>query len=118
MTNPLYDGLIGDRKDSDAVLLHLAEGGTITYADMAAHADRTAGCLRNCGVVKGDRLAMQCPKSPQALALYLACLQSGVVFLPLNTAFTPDEIAYFVDNATPKIVVSDPKSEAALKPVT
>lgn len=118
MTNPLYDRLIGNRRDSDAVLLHLPEGGTITYAEMAARADRITGLLRKCGVAKGDRLAMQCPKSPEALALYLACLQSGVIFLPLNTAYTPDEIAYFVGNATPKILVTDPKAEAALLPVT
>lgn len=118
MTNPLYDRLIGYRRDSDAVLLHLPEGGTITYAEMAARADRIAGLLRSRGVAKGDRLAMQCPKSPEALALYLACLQSGVIFLPLNIAYTPDEIAYFVGNATPKILVTDPKAEAALLPVT
>ncbi|MCM2562965.1 malonyl-CoA synthase [Lutimaribacter sp. EGI FJ00015] len=117
MTNPLYDRLIGDRRDSDAVLLHLPEGGTVTYAQMAARADRIAGMLRARGLAKGDRLAMQCPKSPEALALYLACLQSGVIFLPLNTAYTPDEIAYFVGDATPKILVTDPAAEAALTPV-
>lgn len=117
MNNPLYHRLIGHRRDSDAVLLHIPQGGAITYADMAARADRIAGLLRNCGMVKGDRLAMQCPKSSEALALYLACLQSGVIFLPLNTAYTPDEIAYFLDNATPKLVVTDPKAEATLVPV-
>jgi malonyl-CoA/methylmalonyl-CoA synthetase len=117
MTNPLYDALLGRQCDSDAVLLHLPEGGTVTYAEMAARADRIAGFLRSRGVKKGDRVAMQCPKSAEALALYLACLQSGVIFLPLNTAYTPDEIAYFANDATPKILVTDPASGPALAPV-
>ncbi len=117
MTNLLYDTLIGKHRESDAILLHLPDGTTVTYAQMARRADRIAGVLRSHGVTKGDRLAMQCPKSPQALALYLACLQAGVIFLPLNTAYTPDEIAYFLGDATPKIVVTDPSAADALTPV-
>ncbi|QFT47513.1 Long-chain-fatty-acid--CoA ligase [Roseivivax sp. THAF40] len=117
MTNPLYDTLIGERAGSAAPLLHLADGTTRSYADIAALAARLAGLLRARGLDKGDRLAMQCPKSSEAFALYLACLQAGVIFLPLNTAYTPDEIAYFVGDATPKIVVADPDAAAALQPV-
>ncbi|MCE0506150.1 malonyl-CoA synthase [Roseivivax sp. GX 12232] len=118
MTNPLYDMLIGGRADSPAPLLHLPGGQVLSYADMAARAARIAGMLSAEGLEKGDRLAMQCPKSPEALALYLACLQSGVIFLPLNTAYTPDEIGYFVGDAAPKIVVTDPSAEDALRPIT
>ncbi|SIT13226.1 malonyl-CoA/methylmalonyl-CoA synthetase [Roseivivax lentus] len=117
MTNPLYDTLLGHRAKSAAPLLHLTDGRTLSYADMAGMAARFAGLLAAQGLAKGDRLAMQCPKSPEAFALYLACLQSGVIFLPLNTAYTPDEIAYFVGDATPGIVVADPASEAALAPI-
>ena len=115
MTNPLYDTLLGQRADSTAPLLH--DGTTLSYADMAARVARISGFLRGAGLAKGDRLAMQCPKSPEALALYLACLHSGVIFLPLNTAYTPDEIAYFVDDASPKVLVTDPAAAAALRPV-
>ena len=83
MTNPLYDTLIGARAQSTAPLLYLADGTTLSYADMATRVARLSGYLRTMGLEKGDRLAMQCPKSPQALALYLACLHSGVIFLPL-----------------------------------
>ena len=117
MTNPLYNTLIGARAQSTAPLLYLADGTTLSYADMATRVARLSGYLRTMGLEKGDRLAMQCPKSPQALALYLACLHSGVIFLPLNTGYTPDEIAYFVQDATPKILVTDPSSAQALREV-
>ncbi len=118
MTNPLYDTLIGARAQSTAPLLYLADGTTLSYADMATRVARLSGYLRTMGLEKGDRLAMQCPKSPQALTLYLACLHSGVTFLPLNTGYTPDEIAYFVQDATPKILVTDPSSVQALREIS
>ena len=118
MTNPLYDTLLGHRADSPAPLLHLPQGEVVSYADMAAQVAQISGYLRAAGLKKGDRLAMQCPKSPAALALYLACLHSGLIFLPLNTAYTPDEIAYFVGDATPKIIVVDPDAHEALLPTT
>ena len=117
MTNPLFDALLGKHATSPAPLLHLPDGRVISYADMAAQVFQLSGYLRDAGLQKGDRLAMQCPKSPRALALYLACLHSGVIFLPLNTGYTPDEIAYFVQDATPKILVTDPGSAKDLADV-
>ena len=63
----------------------------------------------------GDRIAVQVEKSPEALFLYLACLQSGAVFLPLNSAYQEGEVDYFLGDATPKVVVHQPKSEAWMR---
>ena len=117
MTNGLYQMLLGQHAESTAPLLHLPDGKTLSYADMARDVAQISGLLRARGLRKGDRLAMQGPKSPRALALYLACVHSGVIFLPLNTAYTPDEVRYFVDDAAPKIIVTDPEAEAALRGV-
>ena len=51
---------------------------------------------------------MQVEKSPEALLLYLACVQAGAVFLPLNTAYTLAELAYFIGDAEPAVVVCSP----------
>ena len=47
-------------------------------------------------------------KSPEALALYAACVQAGLVFLPLNTAYTPDEVAYFINDSGAKVFICQP----------
>jgi malonyl-CoA/methylmalonyl-CoA synthetase len=117
MTNGLYQMLLGRHDESKAPLLHLPDGKTVSYAQMAQNVAQISGMLRASGLCKGERLAMQGPKSSQSLALYLACIHSGVIFLPLNTAYTPDEVRYFVEDAAPKIIVTDPKAEAALRPV-
>ena len=65
------------------------------------------------GVAPGDRVAVQVEKSPEAMLLYLACLRAGAVYLPLNTAYTPAEIDYFLGDAEPRVVVCDPAQQDA-----
>ncbi len=116
MTNPLYDALIAPQIDNAAPLL-LTETGEITGAAFAAMAHRFAHALVALGLKPGDRMAVQIQKTPEALALYGAALASGVVFLPLNTAYTPDEVAYFVENAGAALLVCDPAASESLGPV-
>ena len=60
------------------------------------------------GVKPGDRVAAQAEKSVPALVLYLAAVRSGAVYLPLNTAYTLNELEYFIGDAEPSLVVCDP----------
>jgi malonyl-CoA/methylmalonyl-CoA synthetase len=117
MNNPLHDTLFAPQEARESVFLHLPNGGSLSHKDFAARAARIAGALRAEGVRAGDRLACQVQKSPDALALYAACVRAGIVLLPLNTAYTAPEVAYFVEDAEAAILVCDPASEAALAPV-
>jgi malonyl-CoA/methylmalonyl-CoA synthetase len=80
-------------------------GATIRYREAFATAARYAQILTRHGAKPGDRVAVQVEKSPAALILYLACLRAGLVYLPLNTAYTPAELAYFVQDAQPRLFV-------------
>ena len=117
MANPLYDSLLAKHAGSDRPFLHLADGSCITYAGFLAMAGRYANAIAAAGLKPGDRLAIQVRKSPQALGVFAACLQSGVVALPLNTAYTAAEIDYFVGNAGASMILCDAAAEAALGPV-
>ncbi|MDE2579842.1 MAG: malonyl-CoA synthase, partial [Hyphomicrobiales bacterium] len=66
------------------------------------------------GVKPGDRVAAQVEKSLAAVMLYLGCVRAGAVFLPLNTAYTPAEVEYFLTDAEPHIFVCDPGRRDAL----
>jgi malonyl-CoA/methylmalonyl-CoA synthetase len=76
---------------------------------------RMAQALAGLGLVPGDRLAVQVEKSPAALALYLGALAAGVVFLPLNTAYTADELGYFLADSGAALLVGDPARAAELQ---
>ncbi len=79
---------------------------TLTFSELERLSAQMANLLLEQGLNAGDRVAVQVEKSPEALALYLAVLRAGGVYLPLNTAYMPDELAYFVGNAEPGIVVA------------
>ncbi|MEP4474679.1 MAG: malonyl-CoA synthase, partial [Lentilitoribacter sp.] len=60
---------------------------------------------------------VQVEKSPQCLAIYAACAQSGIVFLPLNTGYTANEIEYFIENSGARLVICDDTNLNDLKPI-
>lgn len=117
MTNPLYDTLFAPLAQRDGVLLHLANGQQISGRAFHGMVAQAALALRAAGVEPGDRVAVQLAKSPQALAIYGATVAIGAVFLPLNTAYTPDEVGYFLGNATPRLFLCDPSKSTAMAAV-
>lgn len=117
MANPLYDRLFGKHAGAETPFLHLPNGATITHARFIEDAARIAGALTDMGLVPGDRVAVQVEKSPEALALYAACAQAGLIFLPLNTAYTTQELTYFIENSGARLVVCDPANADGLRPV-
>ncbi|OYX42768.1 MAG: malonyl-CoA synthase [Rhodobacterales bacterium 32-67-9] len=114
MSNPLYDELFGRHDGRAAPFLYLEDGSVVSYSDFIIRAARLANLLTQLGLKPGDRVAAQIGKSPEALALYAACVRAGLVFLPLNTAYTPDEVSYFVGDSGARLLVCDAGSEARL----
>lgn len=98
----------------DRTFLRVQDRSTWTYRDIDDLSARYAGVLADRGVKAGDRAVVQVAKSPQAVALYLACLRSGVVYVPLNTAYTPVEVEYFLQDAEPGILICEPSAAESL----
>ncbi len=91
--------------------------GRTTHGALWAGAERMAAALAAAGVAPGDRVAAQVDKSLAALQLYLGAVLAGAAFLPLNPAYTPAEIAYFLGDAEPAVFVCDPARAEALAPL-
>ncbi|SMC70047.1 malonyl-CoA/methylmalonyl-CoA synthetase [Fulvimarina manganoxydans] len=118
MTNHLFDGLLAKgRKAPERRFALMPDGRTYSYRDVEEVSARFASTLVALGLKPGDRVAVQVEKSIEALMLYLGTVRAGGVFLPLNTAYTPAEIDYFLTDATPAIFVCDPKKREALAPI-
>jgi malonyl-CoA/methylmalonyl-CoA synthetase len=96
----------------DRAFITAADGRVLTYGGLDALSARLAHALQALGVKPGDRVAAQVEKSPEAIALYLACVRAGAVWLPLNTAYTRAELAYFVEDAEPALFVAAPRRES------
>jgi len=108
MSANLY-GLIASRFPADRTLPCLLRPGdnTLSYGDVEDGTAKIARLLVDDGVIPGDRVVVQTPKSAEALMLYLACLKVGAVFTPLNTGYTSAEVDYFIEDSEPKLVVRD-----------
>ena len=82
-------------------------GDGVTYADLLAATGRLANALLSLGLRKGERLLLQVEKTESVLTLYLACLRTGVVFLPVNPGYTVAETTHFLTDAEPALTVTD-----------
>src|SRR3990170_5486333 len=100
----LFDGL----DDPSRLAIEMLDGARISYGELMARAGQMANVLVSRGVKPGDRVAAQTEKSVPGLVLYLATVRAGAVYLPLNTAYTLNELEYFIGDAEPSLVVCDP----------
>lgn len=103
--------------DPQRLLLETDRGRRLSYGDMSALTRRLAASLASLQVAPGDRVVAQVEKSPEAIALYLACLQLGTTFVPLNTAYTFAELEYFLGDAAPSLAVVRPGDRQQLQPI-
>ncbi|HEY2969596.1 MAG TPA: malonyl-CoA synthase [Casimicrobiaceae bacterium] len=106
-------------EDAEQPCLLIPGGPVIHYDDLDATSARIANVLSAAGCRPGDRVAAQTEKCWQSLALYLACLRAGLVYLPLNTGYQKSELGYFFADAEPTVIVCRPdaaESTAALRP--
>jgi malonyl-CoA/methylmalonyl-CoA synthetase len=100
--------------DPNRPLLETDTGRRLTYGWLSDLSLRIALALQMRGVETGDRVTAQIDKSPEAIALYLAALRLGAIFVPLNTAYTLAELAYFLSDAQPRVAVVRPAMLASV----
>ena len=116
MGNHLFDLVRARMPAGTSPFALLDDGRRYSYADMVDVSGRFANVLVALGVKPGDRVAVQVEKSIEALMLYLGAVRAGAIFLPLNTAYTPAEIEYFLGDAEPALFVCDPAKAQAMQP--
>lgn len=109
----LFDGL----DDPKRLAIETQDGAHISYGDLMTRAGQMANVLVACGVKPGDRVAVQVEKSVANIVLYLGTVRAGAVYLPLNTAYTLNELDYFIGDAEPSLVVCDPSKAEGLAPI-
>ena len=95
----------GFATELDAIAIETDDGLAYSWRDLERASAMLANLLQRLDLPIGSRIAVQVEKSVEAALLYLATLRAGHVFLPLNTAYQSAEIAYFIDNARPAVVV-------------
>ena len=117
MTNPLYDALFKPHEKAQTSFLILTDQTRWTHDQFLRRSAQFAQVLTSAGLTPGSRLAVQVEKSPQALAVYAACVAAGVIFLPLNSGYTAAEIDYFIKNSGAEMMLCDGAAYETLTPL-
>nr|WP_062341026.1 AMP-binding protein [Herbidospora sakaeratensis] len=84
---------------------------TLTYAELDMAAGRLAGRLRRLGIGPGDLVAVKIPRSDDLLIALLAVQRTGAAYLPLDPGHPAERADYIVDDAQPKLVLSDARAD-------
>ncbi len=92
-----------------------AGGDAVSFGELRRKAAGLANFLKIEGIAPGDRVAVQVEKSVESVVLYLACLQAGAIYLPLNTAYTDNELDYFFGDAEPRLIVCMPGRQEGIR---
>ncbi|MEW8339008.1 MAG: malonyl-CoA synthase [Candidatus Thiodiazotropha taylori] len=111
MTNQnLYLRLVGDRFEKAAEQPFLITTGRLPllFSELHRMSGLVAARLQQLDVGPGDRVMVQVAKSPESVLVYLACLRVGAIYIPLNTAYTPAEVSYFIEDAKPQLFICQP----------
>jgi acyl-CoA synthetase (AMP-forming)/AMP-acid ligase II len=85
-----------------------------TYAGFNAYVNRLAHGLAARGYARGDALALASGNSADFLAVYYACAKLGVVCVPVNLGWRPDEVAYVLGHSRARGIVAETQPAAAL----
>lgn len=93
------------RKYPDKVALEFIDPPLqrLTYAELDELVNRTAAYLQSFGLQPSDRVALQLSKCLEFILLHLATVRLGAISLPLNLAYPPDELKYFLEDSGAKL---------------
>ncbi|AIJ25575.1 AMP-binding protein [Amycolatopsis methanolica] len=88
----------------------------LSYADFNALVNRTAHGLLALGYTRGDALAVASGNSLEFLATYFACAKTGIVCVPVNLGWRPNEVTYVLEHSRARGIVVESQLAAAMVP--
>ncbi|MDY7100623.1 MAG: acyl-CoA synthetase [Actinomycetota bacterium] len=102
----MYPGFhLPDRADHPAVVM-AASGRRVTYGELDAGANRLSHVLRAAGLEPGDHVALVIENHPRFYEVVWGAHYAGLVYTPISTRLTAEEIAYIVDDCGARAVVT------------
>ena len=82
------------------------EGKKYTFREIDEEVRKRAIWLKTLGIQKGDRVALQLPKSMEFLFIHLGVLSIGAITLPLNPDYAPEEVHYYLSDSGASLFVT------------
>ena len=105
------------RRQPDKVAIQFVDGSPVTYGALEATVNRTAEYLLSQSIARGDRVAVQLPKSLPFIYIHLAAMRIGAIFLPLNPAYPSAELSYFLTDSEASLLIADRRKQQQIEAI-
>ncbi len=92
---------------AESPALIMSDGDTVSFGELYARSQRVAAALHGAGLRPGDGVALVLPNRPEFFEITWGCQLSGLYYTAVNIHFTPDEVAYVLDDSGAKAVFVD-----------
>ncbi|MDT5094458.1 MAG: long-chain acyl-CoA synthetase [Mycobacterium sp.] len=94
------------RAPTSAALV-VGDDAPISYGELYERSRRVAALLHERGLRRGDGVALVLPNCQEFFEITWGCQLSGLYYTAVNIHFTPDEVAYVIDDSEARAVFVD-----------
>ncbi len=88
----------------------------LSYAELDEASNKVANALIKMGLGKGDRVVTLLPDTPEFIITYFGVVKSGGITVRLNPRAKIEELASFIDDCQPKVLVTESSVLGTLMP--
>ncbi|MFI0980562.1 amino acid adenylation domain-containing protein [Streptomyces sp. NPDC021093] len=99
----LFEAQVARTPDAVAVVFGDLD---VSYAELDGRADRLARVLVGRGVGPGRVVALALPRSVEWVVALLAVMKAGGAYLPIDTKYPADRIAFMLQDARPALLLT------------
>ncbi|PSL56087.1 amino acid adenylation domain-containing protein [Saccharothrix carnea] len=89
------------------------DGGTVTYAELAARVHAVAAALRAQGVTRDDTVAVLVERGPHLLPAVLGAQLAGGAYVPVDPAYPAERIRLLLEDSGAKVALLGDAAEPA-----
>ena len=100
----------------DRVVIRDADGGAMTYSELAAESDRWGRALLELGIAPGDRQLMIVLDCLEFFYLFWGAIKAGIVPVPVNTLLRAKDYQYMLEDSGAAALVYSPELAAEVEP--
>src|SRR4051812_21443671 len=99
---------VGARRSPGRNAIKDRSGRSRSYAALDERTTRLANGLLGQGLDRGDRVAAWMEDTIEYVELYLGAAKAGLVVVPINARFMPDEALHQLTDASARVLVCTP----------
>ena len=111
--------LVGRAKET-AIEFDDATGksSSLTFGELDARSNQLANLFSSRGLKRGDRLCFFLSNRVEIIDIFLACVKTGIIIVPINILYRTRELGHIIADAAPKAVIIASETASLIESIT